>query len=110
GTVQVSAGTFAINATTWTNTANINVSGGVLQIGGTVTTAGLNLPGFVRTGGTIDVTGTLNNTGTVLALAANTGSFNLRGGTLRGGTVTTSGGAQLNVPANANATFDAVNF
>ena len=43
----------------------------------------------------MNLTGTLNNTGTTLAFTAATGSWNLVGGTITGGTVTETGGAEL---------------
>ena len=49
---------------------------------------------FNGTGGTVNVSGTLDNTASTLALTAATGSLNL-GGTIENGTVTGSGGAQL---------------
>ena len=39
----------------------------------------------------MNLTGTLDNTGTTLALDATTGSWNLAGGTLKGGTLTRVG-------------------
>ena len=50
---------------------------------------------FSRSGGTVNLTGTLDNTGTTLALDATTGSWNLVGGTLKNGTLSESGGAEL---------------
>jgi len=47
----------------------------------------------------------LDNTGTTLALTAATGSWNIAGGTIKGGTVTAAGGAALNI---SNATLEAV--
>ena len=43
------------------------------------------------------ITGTLNNSGATLALNAVTGTWNLAGGTIRGGVITTSTGAGLEV-------------
>jgi hypothetical protein len=107
GTAQATDGTLAITATSWTNSGTLGVSGnGVLQLGGTFTTAGLGT--ISRSGGTINVTGLLDNSNATLALTATTGSFNLAGGTLRGGTVTASGGAALAIPQFSSATLDGI--
>ena len=50
---------------------------------------------FSRTGGAVNLTGKLTNTGDTLALNATTGSWNLVGGTITGGTVSVTGGADL---------------
>ena len=63
-----------------------------MDLGGTFTLADLGT--FHRTGGTVNLTGTLNNPGT-LALDDTTGSWQLEGGTIAGGTVTTAGAAEL---------------
>src|SRR5262249_3255503 len=63
--------------------------------------------GFWRNSGTVYLTGTLNDAGGTLALAdATTGTWNLNGGTIVGGTVTTSGGAKL--VARFGGTLDGV--
>src|SRR5262249_50451277 len=48
-----------------------------------------------RSGGIVNLIGTLNNAGTTLALGAATGSWVLLGGTVAGGTVSESGGPEL---------------
>ncbi len=70
----------------WSNAGQIQVtnSSSTLNLGGNFTTAGLG--SYTNNGGTINLIGTLNNTGATLALSAATGSWNLVGGTLRGGT------------------------
>ena len=67
------------------------MNAGTLNLGGSFTTAGLNLPAFTRSGGTVNLTGTLNNAAATLTLNAATGSWNLEGGTLSGGTLEQSG-------------------
>jgi hypothetical protein len=104
GTVQVLAGTLVIGAsgvgaTSWTNTGTLVVgSGGRLQIAGDIATAGLGR--IVRSGGTIELVSILRNANSTLALNDSTGTLNLRG-TISGGTVTTSDGAQLLIPRGA---------
>src|SRR5205085_361217 len=48
-----------------------------------------------RTGATVNLVGTLDNTGAALALDAATGSWNLAGGIVQGGMYTATGGAEL---------------
>ena len=55
----------------------------------------------------MNLVGTLDNTGTTLALNATTGSWNLVGGTLKGGTLSESGGAEL-VFTSSGGTLDGV--
>ena len=76
-----------------------------MDLGGLFTLAGLGT--FNRTGGTVNLMGTLDNTGTTLALDATTGSWNLAGGTLKGGTLSESGGAEL-VFTTSGGTLDGV--
>ena len=57
---------------------------------------------FSRTGGTVNLTGTLDNTGSTLALDSRTGGWNVFGGTIIGGTITTSGGNVLTAVNSSN--------
>jgi hypothetical protein len=77
----------------WTNAGTINMTHATVYLGGSFSVSDLGL--FNRDGGTVYVTGTLNNTGTELALNADTGSWVMLGGTIRGGTVSGAGGAEL---------------
>jgi hypothetical protein len=89
-------------------TRTVRVGDGTLNLSGTFTTTG-GLGKWERTGGTVKITGIVNNTGATLALNAGTGSWLLvPGGTIRGGNVTTSGGAALQIApvVNAFATLD----
>jgi hypothetical protein len=96
GTLGVSNGVLAVNAANWSNADRIEVSGGFLNLGGTFNATGPNGIGtFNRTGGTVNVTGTLVNTGSTLPLDANTGSFNLGGGTILNGFVKPQAGNNL---------------
>ena len=92
GTLQVDAGaTLALAGSGWTNTGRIAVDGGTLDLGaisgaGPFTTAGLGIfapapaGNFSRTGGTVNLTGKLDNTGSTLALDARTGGWDVSGG------------------------------
>jgi hypothetical protein len=78
----------------WTNAGTISATNGAVSFGGTFTLGNLGV--FNRVGGIVYLTGTLNNTGTTLALNGATGSWVLSGGgRIAGGTVATSGGAAL---------------
>src|SRR5439155_18169770 len=66
-----------------------------------------SLGSIQRTGGIVNIVGTLNNAGTTLTLGAASGSWTLNGGTIRGGIVTTSNGARL-AATSANSTLDGV--
>jgi len=107
GSCSAPAGTLDINGVNWSNNppGTLAVSGsGVLDIGGTVTTGSLGT--ISNGGGTLNLTGVLNNTGATLALSdTTTGALNLDGGTITGGTVTSSGSASLVVPLNDFATL-----
>src|SRR6185312_5551300 len=78
----------------WDNAGTMQASsGGTLDLGGAFTTAQLGV--VQNNGGTVNLMGTLNNTGATLALTAATGSWNLSGGTVQSGTITGTGGAAL---------------
>ena len=77
----------------WSNTGTISATGTAVNLGGSFTLESLGT--LNRAGGTVNLTGTLNNVGTTLALNATTGSWNLLGGTIVGGTLSESGGAEL---------------
>lgn len=90
---------------TVTNSGTIAINAGTLIFGGNVTVAGLGT--INRNGGLIKLAGKLDNTGTTLALDAAMGTWNLAGGTILGGTVTTSGGAKLQLTSDGG-TLDGV--
>ena len=72
------------------NQGTLEATAGTLSLGATITSAGLGTVEAV--GGTVNLTGTLVGN---LSLNATTGTWNLVGGTLIGGTLTESGGAEL---------------
>ena len=62
-----------------------------MNLGGSFTFA--NVGTFNRSGGTVNLTGTLTNANATLPLTAATGSWALLGGSIIGGTITDSSGA-----------------
>ena len=92
---------------TLTNTGTINLSnGGSLYVGGNITLASLGIVNRSG-GGTFNLWGVLDNAGTTINLDASTGSWRLLGGTIKGGTINTSGGAKL-VLTTSGGTLDGV--
>jgi hypothetical protein len=81
--------------------------GSTLNIGGQASFAGAS---FDTAAGTVNLRGTLNNAGNTLALGASTGSWNIDGGTISGGAVTTAPGTTLNAGAPSNNRLQGVNF
>jgi len=71
----------------WTNVGLISLTNARLRLGGSFTTAGMNLAGWSRSGGTVELTGSLDNTGATLALHAGTGDILLQNGTITGGAI-----------------------
>jgi RHS repeat-associated protein len=90
---------------TWSNTGTITQTNATLNLGGTVTTAGLGT--ITRNGGTVNLTGALNNTNSTLTLNSTTGPWKLLGGVINGGTVTEAGGDFL-LPTSASGTLSGV--
>ncbi len=72
----------------------VDLSGGSIDLTGTIKTEGI---GMFTGPGPINIVGTLDNRNGVLKLDETSPSWQLGGGTLLGGVVSTSGGAQLTV-------------
>jgi hypothetical protein len=101
GTVSISGGTLTLD-TSWGNSGVVSANVSFIEMNGTFNTPGGN---FVSASSTVNINGTMLNTGNTLALTPTTGSWYLNGGTIQGGTITASGGAQLIVE---NGVFDGV--
>ena len=87
----------------WTNTAVLTINGGAtLNLGGSFDATDIGT--LDRQGGTVNLTGTLNNQGTTLALNATTGGIHLRGGRINGGVVS----GQSLIGTDSNGTLDGV--
>jgi RHS repeat-associated protein len=112
GLVEVTTGRFTINATNWTNTGEIILSSGTLNLGGNFNRATLGtLTRAGGTAGTINLTGTLNNSNDTLLLTTGTdgwGTWVMAGGRIVGGTIETRNGAQLLSTSNLSSTLDGV--
>ncbi len=93
GTVQASNGGSLQLTGYWSNAGTLVVNGGQLALGGTFSTAGLGQ--INRTGGTITLQGTLDNTGQALVLGNAIGPWESNGGVIRGGTFSTTGSGTL---------------
>jgi hypothetical protein len=96
GNLEASNGGFlAVDYAAWSNQGHISAtSGGTVDLGGLFTTA--DLGSFQsQTGGIVGVSGILDNTNGPLTLNSTTGSLHLLDGIIEGGTVNTSGGAEL---------------
>jgi hypothetical protein len=96
GTISAMDSTLNFNGT-WANTGPLSINNSTLNLNGNFTTAGLNLAGFTRSGGTVNLTGTLDNNSATLPLSSTTGSWNLLGGTINGGQITFANGQTLNI-------------
>ncbi len=96
---EVTLGDYSFTSTTvWSNSGSIAVTNATLDLGGVFTIAGMGT--INHSGDVINLVGTLDNTGTTLALNAATGSWNLDDGILKNGTLTESDGAELIITGN----------
>ncbi len=104
GEVSISGGGTLVIAGDWSNLGTISAVDSTVDLGGefTLTTLG----NFEHSGGTFNLSGTLDNI-SGLSLNDATGSWHLRGGTILGGSVTTSGDADLVYTVNGG-TLDRV--
>ncbi len=108
GTMHIEGGGTMSLIGTWHNTGVFEAVNSTTEFDSNFTLADLGV--FHRTGGTVNLRGTLDNRGTTLALDDTTGSWNLTtGGTILGGTITTAGSARLLAqPITAIGTLDGV--
>jgi hypothetical protein len=90
----------------WQNQGLMRVDGGTWNLGGQFPTTAIGA--VERTGGTVNLTGVLDNGGRTLVLDASSGSWALDGGTIRGGTVTSTAGARLIVANHDSNRLDGV--
>ncbi len=94
GTITSASGqTLTIQGSNWVNNGTITANGATVNLGGSFTTAALG--NFSASGGAVNLAGTLNNAGATLALSPAIGAWRLLGGTISGGTITSTGGSTL---------------
>ncbi|HWB10108.1 MAG TPA: DUF4214 domain-containing protein [Pirellulales bacterium] len=103
GTVETDTGTTVQLFGPWSNVGTFNVNGGMLNLGGTFATADVGT--MVHTGGTVRLSGTLDNTGATFTLNSSTGAWQLYGGTIKGGVYESPTANQL-ILTTAGGTFD----
>src|SRR5262249_39785765 len=89
GTIQAQNDAHRTLGGSGSSQGTITAISSTVNLGGTFTVAALG--SLQRSGSTVNLTGTLTNTGATLALTAATGSWNLLGGTISGGTVSEAG-------------------
>ena len=94
GTITSASGqTLTIQGSNWVNNGTITANGATVNLGGSFTTAALG--SFSASGSTVNLTGTLNNANTTFTLSPAIGAWDLHGGTINGGTITSTGGSKL---------------
>ena len=108
-TITASGGTLDLgnSSNAWSNAGSITATDSTVNLGGDFTVAGLG--SFTRSGGMVNLTGALGNTGATLAFTASTGSWIFLGGSITGGTVTEAGGGELTF-TSSGGTLSGVTF
>ncbi len=113
GKIVVRDGTLFINMTDddWANTGSINLTNTSITLEGSFTVADwlTNSSKIYQTGGVINVAGSLDNTNSTLTSASFGGAWRLDGGSINGGTVTSTGGVSI-VATENGGTLNGVIF
>ncbi len=105
GSISAGAGAIlTIVPTNWTNAGALSVTDTTLTMGGNI--GSFNIAGFTRSGGVVNLIGAYTNSGT-LALNAATGTWNLIGGSIIGGSLTFADGSTL-VYSSSGGTLNSV--
>jgi hypothetical protein len=108
GTISATDGTILIDGSWQNPDGHINSVNSHVMLGGSFSSA--DIAGFERTGGVVDLIGTLHNSGATLLLNADTGPWNLLRGRVIGGTVSSADGAEVTGTSKAgflsNVTLD----
>ncbi len=97
-------GTLTLNGP-WSNAGTLALNGGTMNLGGSFNSGSIAPGRWNRTGGTANITGTMTNTNSTFVLNGQTGTIQLTGGTINGGTIVTADGAALALPSNSSGTF-----
>jgi RHS repeat-associated protein len=103
--ITATSGATLTLAGTGSNAGTITATDSTLNLGDIFTVGDLGT--LVQTGSTVNLIGTLDNTGTTLELTPATGSLDLAGGTILGGTISGTGGADV-VLTNSGGMLDGV--
>jgi RHS repeat-associated protein len=92
----------------WSNSGTIQVNGDTLNLAGRFSFAPTAI--LTKTGGTVNITGALINTGNTVSLGTSTGVWNLNGGEIIGGTISIASGSDANATwlTIASGTLDGV--
>jgi hypothetical protein len=89
-TITMSSGSLNLLGN-WHNAGGaIRASGGVLQLGGTFSSS--EMASIDASGAFINLLGAMDNTGSTLLLSSSTGTFQINGGTINGGTIAATPG------------------
>ena len=107
GVIDVTDSTLELHGL-WDNDGVINATDSIVNLAGTFSTPDVGT--INRTGGQVNVVGTLDNTGHTLDLNESTGSWKMVGGTITGGMITRSGGSRLEFSNETLSTLRGVSF
>jgi hypothetical protein len=88
-----SSRTLTVGGLNWVNNGTITATNATVNLGGSFTTA--HLGSFSASGSTVNLTGALDNSSATLALAPALGAWQLHGGSINGGTISSTGGSKL---------------
>jgi hypothetical protein len=104
--------TLGTGTATWTNLlGNIEaLSGGTVNLGGAFFTSNLTQGNIYGAGGTVNITGSLNNAAATLEAPNQGGIFTLNGGTISGGTVDNTGTPALTFGTAGGSTLNNVSM
>jgi hypothetical protein len=95
GLIEAAGGTVWV-AGNWSNAGTIRVTSGTLKLGGAFTTAGLGTVERPGGAGTIEIVGTMDNTGATFGLSTVSGSYGLvNGAEIKGGSIAATGTGRL---------------
>lgn len=107
GALAVTSGaTLTVDANEWSTTGTVQISGGTFELGGRFASDAIDLAGFQRSGGTIAITGEMDNTGRTFAPPSGLGAIDLDGGTIAGGTVTMANNRLLRIGDNFGTSLE----
>ena len=107
GTIQAISGCAVTLSGSWTNKGTLAETSSTVNLGGTFTTSTSGVNAISGSGGIINFTGTLTNDTTLTLDGTNEIEYDLNGGTISGGIITTPNGGQL-VATQAGGTLDGV--